>query len=135
MKRANQFYNSDTFLIIKGKVKKMKMITCMIKPFKLDEIRAGLAEVNIKGMTITEVKGFGRQKGQQQYYQASAMTVDFLPKVRIEIAVDNDKNVQRVVDKILEIAHTNKAGDGKIFITNIEEVIRISDKSRGEQAI
>lgn len=102
----------------------MKMITAVIKPFKLDEVREALSEAGIQGITVTEVKGFGRQKGHTELYRGAEYVVDFLPKMKLEIAVD-DADVQRVVDAILHSAATGKVGDGKIFITPIERIVRI----------
>ena len=102
----------------------MKLITSIIKPFKLDEVRAALAELGVSGMTVTEVKGFGRQRGHTELYRGAEYTVDFVPKSRIEVAVRSEL-VDRVVDAIVAAAKTGKVGDGKIFITDIDRVIRI----------
>ena len=112
----------------------MKMITAIIKPFRLDDVRAALAEVGISGMTVTEVKGFGRQKGHTEHYRGAEYTVDFLPKVKIELAVDQDV-VERVMEAILESARTGKVGDGKIFVTNIESVVRIRTGEMDKEAL
>ena len=110
----------------------MKKIECIIKPFKLDEVKDALAEVGIQGMTVTEVKGFGRTGGKKEVYRGSAYVVDFVPKARIEIAVKSEV-VDQVVDAIVKAAKTGKVGDGKIFITDIDRVVRIrtgeTDKS------
>ena len=112
----------------------MKKVEAIIKPFKLDEVKDALAEVGIQGMTVTEVKGFGRTGGKKEVYRGSAYVVDFVPKVKVEIIVPND-SVQQVVTVITEAARTGKIGDGKIFITSIDEVIRIRTGETGEDAI
>ncbi|MBK8476104.1 MAG: P-II family nitrogen regulator [Opitutaceae bacterium] len=112
----------------------MKLITAIIKPFKLEEVKEGLAAVGVEGMTVTEVKGFGRQKGHTEIYRGSEYTVDFLPKVKVEIAVIDDL-VGKAVDAIVKSAKTGKIGDGKIFVQSLEEVIRIRTDERGEVAI
>ncbi len=112
----------------------MKLITAIIKPFKLDEVREALAEVGIQGMTVTEVKGFGRQKGHTELYRGAEYTVDFLPKLRVELAV-TDEQVERAVETLCAAAHTGKIGDGKIFVTPLEQVIRIRTGEDGDAAI
>src|SRR3954447_24814107 len=112
----------------------MKQIEAVIKPFKLDEVKEALTKVGIQGMTITEVKGFGRQKGHTELYRGAEYSVDFLPKVKIEILVPDDK-AATVVQIITESAKTGKIGDGKIFVTPVEEVIRIRTGEKGEDAI
>ena len=112
----------------------MKKVEAIIKPFKLDEVKDALSEVGIQGMTVTEVKGFGRTGGKKEVYRGSAYVVDFVPKVKIEIIVPND-NVQQVVNVMTEAARTGKIGDGKIFITPVDEVIRIRTGERGTEAI
>jgi nitrogen regulatory protein P-II 1 len=112
----------------------MKLITAIIKPFKLEEVKAALAELGIEGMTVTEVKGFGRQKGHTEIYRGSEYTVDFLPKVRIEVAIP-DELVVRTIDAIVKGAKTGKIGDGKIFVSTLEEVVRIRTDERGEAAL
>ncbi len=112
----------------------MKLIIAIIKPFKLEEVKAALAEINVEGMTVTEVKGFGRQKGHTEIYRGSEYTVDFLPKVKIEVATA-DSMVGKAVDAIIKSAKTGKIGDGKVFVVPIEEVIRIRTDERGEAAI
>ncbi|MFA5685297.1 MAG: P-II family nitrogen regulator [Lysobacteraceae bacterium] len=102
----------------------MKMVTAIIKPFKLDDVREALSEAGVNGITVTEVKGFGRQKGHTELYRGAEYVVDFLPKIKIEIAVV-DEQVERVVDAILQSASSGKIGDGKIFVTPLEQVIRI----------
>jgi len=102
----------------------MKMITSIIKPFKLDEVRAALAELGVSGMTVTEVKGFGRQRGHTELYRGAEYTVDFVPKSRIEVAVRSEL-ADRVIEAIVQAAKTGKVGDGKIFITDVERVVRI----------
>jgi len=112
----------------------MKLIIAIIKPFKLEEVKAALAELGIEGMTVTEVKGFGRQKGHTEIYRGSEYTVDFLPKVKIEVAIP-DELVIRTIDAIVKGAKTGKIGDGKIFVSNLEEVVRIRTDERGEAAL
>lgn len=102
----------------------MKLITAIIKPFRLDEVREALADTGITGMTLTEVKGFGRQKGHTELYRGAEYTVDFLPKVKIEVAVTSEK-LEGVLDTIMQAAQTGKVGDGKIFVSNIEKTVRI----------
>jgi nitrogen regulatory protein PII len=102
----------------------MKLITAIIKPFKLDDVRSALSEIGVSGMTVTEVKGFGRQRGHTELYRGAEYVVDFVPKTRVEVAVKNEI-VDQVVEAIVGAAKTGKVGDGKIFITNIERVIRI----------
>ncbi|MGD9660272.1 MAG: P-II family nitrogen regulator [Porticoccaceae bacterium] len=112
----------------------MKLITAVIKPFKLDDVREALAEVGVQGITVTEVKGFGRQKGHTELYRGAEYVVDFLPKVKLEIAVD-DGMVDAVIDAVSKSASTGKIGDGKIFITNLEEIIRIRTGETGSDAV
>jgi nitrogen regulatory protein P-II 1 len=112
----------------------MKLITAVIKPFKLDEVKEALHEVGIQGITITEAKGFGRQKGHTELYRGAEYVVDFLPKVKIDIVLEDDL-VDQAVDAILSSASTGRIGDGKIFISPIEEVIRIRTGERGSDAI
>ena len=110
----------------------MKLIIAIIKPFKLEEVKEALAEAGIEGMTVTEVKGFGRQKGHTEIYRGSEYTVDFLPKVKIEIAVADDM-AGKVVDAILKAAKTGKIGDGKVFVSPISEAVRIRTEETGEE--
>ncbi len=112
----------------------MKLITAIIKPFKLDDVREALSDIGISGVTVTEVKGFGRQKGHTELYRGAEYVVDFLPKVKVEIAI-TDALVERAVDAIIKAANTGKIGDGKIFIAPLEQVIRIRTGETGEQAI
>ncbi|PAW66839.1 MAG: transcriptional regulator [Opitutia bacterium Tous-C1TDCM] len=112
----------------------MKLITAIIKPFKLEEVKSALAEVGVEGMTVTEVKGFGRQKGHTEIYRGSEYTVDFLPKVKIEIAV-TDEVAGKAIDAITASARTGKIGDGKIFVLPLDQVIRIRTDESGEAAI
>src|SRR5215216_6132513 len=112
----------------------MKLIIAIIKPFKLEEVKAALAEINVEGMTVTEVKGFGRQKGHTEIYRGSEYTVDFLPKVKIEVAT-TDSIAPKAVEAIINSAKTGKIGDGKVFIQPLEDVIRIRTDERGEPAI
>ena len=112
----------------------MKLVTAVIKPSKLDDVRAALSEVGVQGITATEVKGFGRQKGHTELYRGAEYVVDFLPKVKLEIAV-SDGEVERVIEAIAKSANTGKIGDGKIFVSALEQVIRIRTGETGEEAI
>ena len=112
----------------------MKKIEAIIKPFKLDEVREALAEVNVTGLTVTEVKGFGRQKGHTELYRGAEYVVDFLPKVKVEMIV-GDAMVERAIEAIVKAARTGKIGDGKIFVTAVEQVIRIRTGESGEAAV
>jgi nitrogen regulatory protein P-II 2 len=112
----------------------MKLITAIIKPFKLDDVRAALSEIGIQGMTLTEVKGFGRQKGHTELYRGAEYVVDFLPKVRIEVAVE-DSETDRTIQTITESARTGKIGDGKIFVTDLSETVRIRTGETGGEAL
>ena len=112
----------------------MKQITAIIKPFKLDEVREALAEVGVSGLTVTEVKGFGRQKGHTELYRGAEYVVDFLPKVKVEAVVD-DAVVEATVDAVIKAARTGKIGDGKIFVQAVEQVIRIRTGETGNEAI
>ncbi|HEY1058643.1 P-II family nitrogen regulator [Limnobacter humi] len=112
----------------------MKLLTAIIKPFKLDEVREALSEIGVSGLTVTEVKGFGRQRGHTELYRGAEYVVDFLPKVKIELVIE-DKLVDQAIDAILGAARTNKIGDGKIFVTEVERVIRIRTGEQGEAAI
>ena len=112
----------------------MKMVTAIVKPFKLDEVREALSGIGVQGITVTEVKGFGRQKGHTELYRGAEYVVDFLPKVKIEAAVD-DAIVERVIEAVEAAARTGKIGDGKIFITSVERVIRIRTGETDESAV
>ncbi len=112
----------------------MKMITAIIKPFKLDDVRDALEDVGIRGITVTEVKGFGRQKGHTELYRGAEYVIDFLPKLKIEIAAPSDQ-VETIIETLLQTAGNNKVGDGKIFIHDLEQVIRIRTRETGEDAI
>ncbi|HTL58857.1 MAG TPA: P-II family nitrogen regulator [Candidatus Limnocylindrales bacterium] len=112
----------------------MKKIDAIIKPFKLEEVKEALAEVGIDGMTVTEVKGFGRQRGHTEIYRGSEYTVDFLPKIKLEIVLADDI-LDRAIDAIVSAAKTNKIGDGKIFVTSVDEAIRIRTEEKGEKAV
>ena len=112
----------------------MKMITAIIKPFKLDDVRQAVAEIGIQGITVTEVKGFGRQRGHTELYRGAEYVVDFLPKVKVEVVVD-DAQVERVIEAIQKAAHTGRIGDGKIFVSPIEEAIRIRTGEAGPEAL
>ena len=112
----------------------MKLIIAVIKPFKLEEVKTALSEIGVEGMTVTEVKGFGRQKGHTEIYRGSEYTVDFLPKVKLEIVVADDI-VGKTVDTIVKSAKTGKIGDGKVFVVALEEAVRIRTDERGDAAI
>ncbi|HEY7945244.1 MAG: P-II family nitrogen regulator [Burkholderiales bacterium] len=112
----------------------MKKVEAIIKPFKLDEVREALSEIGVSGLTVTEVKGFGRQKGHTELYRGAEYVVDFLPKVKVEVIVA-DNLVERAIDSIVKAAHTGKIGDGKIFITAVEQVVRIRTGESGEAAV
>jgi nitrogen regulatory protein PII len=120
--------------LLRHLVKNMKKVEAIIKPFKLEEIKDALGEIGIEGMTVSEVKGFGRQKGHTEIYRGSEYTVDFLPKIKIELVLA-DNQVQPAVETIIKTAKTGKIGDGKIFVSNIEEAIRIRTAEKGEHAI
>jgi nitrogen regulatory protein P-II 1 len=112
----------------------MKQVTAIIKPFKLDEVREALAELGVTGLTVTEVKGFGRQKGHTELYRGAEYVVDFLPKIKVEVVVADDR-VEAVIDAIVKSAHTGKIGDGKIFVSPVEQVIRIRTGETNESAV
>ena len=112
----------------------MKLIIAVIKPFKLEEVKEALAKIGVEGMTVTEVKGFGRQKGHTEIYRGSEYTVDFLPKVKVEIVVADDVKA-KAVEAIVKAAKTGKIGDGKVFVVPIEEAVRIRTDERGEAAV
>ncbi|MDP5056254.1 P-II family nitrogen regulator [Marinomonas hwangdonensis] len=112
----------------------MKLITAIVKPFKLDEVREALSEMGINGITVTEVKGFGRQRGHTELYRGAEYVVDFLPKVKLELAVETDQ-VERAIEAIQSSANTGKIGDGKIFVTPLEQIIRIRTGETGADAI
>ncbi len=112
----------------------MKKVEAIIKPFKLDDVREGLSSVGVSGLTITEVKGFGRQKGHSELYRGAEYQVDFLPKVKIEVVIDDDI-VERVIEIITDVARTGKIGDGKIFVYNVERAIRIRTGEEGDEAL
>ena len=112
----------------------MKMITAIIKPFKLDDVREAVAEIGIQGITVTDVKGFGRQRGHTELYRGAEYVVDFLPKTKIELAVADDI-AEQVIEAITESARTGKVGDGKIFVTDLEQAIRIRTGETGAQAV
>ena len=115
-------------------MRSMKKIEAIIKPFKLDEVREALSEVGVSGLTVTEVKGFGRQKGHTELYRGAEYVVDFLPKVKVEVIV-GDAIVEQAIETIVKAARTGKIGDGKIFVTGVEQVIRIRTGESGEAAI
>ena len=112
----------------------MKLITAIVKPFKLDDVREALSDIGVQGMTVTEVKGFGRQKGHTELYRGAEYVVDFLPKVKIEVAID-DSMLDQELETITKTASTGKVGDGKIFVMNLEEVVRIRTGETGPAAV
>ena len=112
----------------------MKLVMAVIKPFKLDEVRQALTEIGLEGMTVTEVKGYGRQSGHTEIYRGSEYTVDFLPKIKVETVVSDDL-LQPAVEAIIKTAKTGKIGDGKIFVFNVEEAIRIRTEEKGDEAV
>ena len=112
----------------------MKLVTAIIKPFRLEDVRAALSEIGVQGITVTEVKGFGRQRGHTELYRGAEYVVDFLPKSKLEIAVADDQ-VDAAIDAIIKSANSGKIGDGKIFVTSLEQVIRIRTGETGEEAI
>ncbi len=112
----------------------MKLITAIIKPFKLDDVREALSDLGVSGVTVTEVKGFGRQKGHTELYRGAEYVVDFLPKAKVEVAVA-DQLVTQAVEAITRVANTGKIGDGKIFVTNLEQVVRIRTGETGDEAL
>ena len=112
----------------------MKLVTAILKPFKMDDVREGLSDIGVTGITVTEVKGFGRQKGHTELYRGAEYVVDFLPKIKLEVAVSEDQ-LDQVVDAIAKTANTGKIGDGKIFVSNLEQVIRIRTGETGTSAI
>jgi len=112
----------------------MKKIEAIIKPFKLDEVREALSEIGVSGLTVTEVKGFGRQKGHTELYRGAEYVVDFLPKVKIEIVVP-DASVENAIEAIIKAARTGKIGDGKIFVSSVDQVVRIRTGETGEEAV
>ncbi len=112
----------------------MKLVTAIIKPFKLDDVREALSEIGVQGITVTEVKGFGRQKGHTELYRGAEYVVDFLPKVKIEIAIADD-SLDRVIEAVTRAANTGKIGDGKIFVTDLLQAVRIRTGETGEDAV
>lgn len=131
--------NNNYFLSLRGEgwlggVEFMKKVEAIIKPFKLDEVKDALSKIGIQGNTVTEVKGFGRQKGHTELYRGAEYVVDFLPKIKLEVVVQDDM-VDKVIETIVSTAKTGRIGDGKIFVTNVEEVVRIRTGERGEDAI
>ena len=112
----------------------MKLISAIIKHFKLDDVRDAISDIGVKGITVTEVKGFGRQKGHTELYRGAEYVVDFLPKLKLEVAV-SDGNLQQAIDTIIKAAHTESIGDGKIFVTDLEQVVRIRTGETGAEAL
>ncbi len=112
----------------------MKLVTAIIKPFKLDDVREALSDIGVQGITVTEVKGFGRQKGHTELYRGAEYVVDFLPKMKLEIAID-DSLVDQTIDAITKAANTGKIGDGKIFVSPLEQIIRIRTGETGSEAV
>ena len=122
----------------------MKMVTAVVKPFKLDDVKAALTEIGLPGITVTEVRGFGRQRGKTEVYRGAEYTIDFLPKVRIEVLTDDGDaprvrdaivNAARVVDAVVEAASTGQIGDGKLWVTTIDEIVRVRTGERGDDAL
>ena len=134
----HSFYYGSLFINNKGKTLcgdlNMKLITAIIKPFKIDDVRDALAAIGIQGMTVTEVKGFGRQKGHTELYRGAEYNVDFMPKIKIEVAVSDDM-IDQVIESISESANNGKIGDGKIFVSSLEEVVRIRTGEKGVEAL
>jgi nitrogen regulatory protein P-II 2 len=112
----------------------MKLITAIVKPFKLDDVRQALSDIGVQGITVTEVKGFGRQKGHTELYRGAEYVVDFLPKVKVEVAISDDV-AQQVIEAITAAANTGKIGDGKIFLTSVEQAVRIRTGETGDEAL
>jgi nitrogen regulatory protein P-II 2 len=112
----------------------MKLVTAVVKPFKLDDVREALSDIGMQGITVTEVKGFGRQKGHTELYRGAEYVVDFLPKVKIEVAITDDQ-VDQVIEAISKAANTGKIGDGKIFVVNLEQAIRVRTGESGNEAL
>ena len=112
----------------------MKIVSAVIKPFRLDDVRSALSDIGINGLTVYEVKGFGRQKGHTELYRGAEYVVDYIPKVKVEVAVDDDL-AEQVIDTIIDAARTGKIGDGKIFVTNLENVVRIRTGESGSSAL
>lgn len=127
-------YRQRDISVTTGVKTRMKLITAIIKPFKLDDVREALATLGIQGLTVSEVKGFGRQKGQTEIYRGAEYHVSFLPKIKVEIAV-SDAMADQLVDAILQAAHTGKIGDGKIFVRTLDRVIRIRTRESGDSAL
>jgi nitrogen regulatory protein P-II 1 len=132
--RAQRAFPLAFLQVLYQSVGDMKKIEAIIKPFKMEDVKEALTEIGIEGMTVSEVKGFGRQKGHTEIYRGSEYTVDFLPKVKFEVVVADDR-VQKAVETIVEAARTGKIGDGKVFVLPIDEAIRIRTEERGEAAI
>ena len=136
--RAVAFHNSrfdgSIFAFLSAKIGVMKLITAIIKPFKLDDVREALSDVGVNGITVTEVKGFGRQKGHTELYRGAEYVIDFLPKVKVEVVVE-DMIVENVIEAITQAARTGRIGDGKIFVIPIDEAVRIRTGDRGADAI
>jgi nitrogen regulatory protein P-II 2 len=122
------------FINSSDEVLNMKLITAVVKPFKLDDVREALSEIGVSGVTVTEVKGFGRQKGHTELYRGAEYVVDFLPKAKVEVAVP-DGLLEQAVEAIVKVANTGKIGDGKIFVTDLEQVVRIRTGESGEEAL
>ena len=130
---ARNMLSSVVYLILQ-RGNKMKLITAVVKPFKLDDVREALSDIGVSGVTVTEVKGFGRQKGHTELYRGAEYVVDFLPKAKIEVAIADDQ-VEKAVDAISKAANTGKIGDGKIFVSSLEQVVRIRTGETGEEAL
>jgi nitrogen regulatory protein PII len=134
---SGQYFRCCPHLLVRGSfsgVQYMKLVTAIIKPFKLDVVREALSDIGVHGMTVTEVKGFGRQKGHSELYRGAEYVVDFLPKTKVEIAV-SDAETDAVVEAISKAANSSKIGDGKIFVSSLEQVVRIRTGETGDQAL
>ena len=125
---------SNTAVYLANRSERMKLVTAIIKPFKLDDVREALSEIGVQGITATEVKGFGRQKGHTELYRGAEYVVDFLPKVKLEVAI-GDKLLDQTLEAITRTANTGKIGDGKIFVTDLSQIIRIRTGETGEEAV
>ena len=132
--RARRAFPLAFLQVLYQSVGDMKKIEAIIKPFKMEDVKEALTEIGIEGMTVSEVKGFGRQKGHTEIYRGSEYTVDFLPKVKFEVVVA-DERVQKAVETIVEAARTGKIGDGKVFVSSIEDAIRIRTEEKGDSAV
>ena len=131
---SNSYRHKPEQLLIIYRSKRMKLVTAIIKPFKLDDVREALSEIGVQGITVTEVKGFGRQKGHTELYRGAEYIVDFLPKVKVEVAI-GDSLLDQTLEAITKAANTGKIGDGKIFVGDLSQIIRIRTGETGEEAV